>query len=205
MANVNAHLSNKFQKGRDLRPKLSFENNRVAKQALGVAFGRQMTTQLKALSYDYGFSINAGDLQDIDHKWYVTHIGLLRLAHRRKCRGIHVETVDSLCDSASGRYVLKATVYQSKDSSGFVGYGVADPSNVSSVVRGAEMRVAEARAVNRALRKAYVIGICSVEEIGANGSPMTTPPPAHKSSSSGANGNGTGSARLFASTSSIPN
>ena len=32
---------------------------------------------------------------------------------------------------------------------------------------GAEMRVAETRAVNRALRKAYGIGICSVEEIGS--------------------------------------
>jgi hypothetical protein len=34
-------------------------------------------------------------------------------------------------------------------------------------VRGAEMRVAETRAVNRALRKAYGIGLCSVEELGA--------------------------------------
>ena len=31
------------------------------------------------------------------------------------------------------------------------------------------MRVAETRAVNRALRKAYGIGICSVEEIGSLG------------------------------------
>ena len=45
---------------------------------------------------------------------------------------------------------------------GFVGYGDADPSNVSSLVHGTEMRVAETRAVNRALRKAYGIGICSV-------------------------------------------
>ena len=50
---------------------------------------------------------------------------------------------------------------------GFVGYGDADPSNVSPLVHGAEMRVAETRAVNRALRKAYGIGICSVEEIGS--------------------------------------
>ena len=49
---------------------------------------------------------------------------------------------------------------------GFVGYGDADPSNVSPLVRGAEMRVAETRAVNRALRKAYGIGFCSVEELG---------------------------------------
>ena len=33
------------------------------------------------------------------------------------------------------------------------------------------MRVAETRAVNRALRKAYGIGICSVEEIGAFAAP----------------------------------
>jgi hypothetical protein len=49
-----------------------------------------------------------------------------------------------------------------------VGYGDADPSNVSELVRGAEMRVAETRAVNRALRKAYGIGICSIEEIGSD-------------------------------------
>ena len=51
---------------------------------------------------------------------------------------------------------------------GFVGYGDADPSNVSPQVRGAEMRVAETRAVNRALRKAYAVGVCSVEEIGSS-------------------------------------
>jgi hypothetical protein len=48
-----------------------------------------------------------------------------------------------------------------------VGYGDADPSNVSPLVHGAEMRVAETRAVNRALRKAYGIGLCSIEEIGS--------------------------------------
>ena len=55
---------------------------------------------------------------------------------------------------------------------GFVGYGDADPSNVSPLVHGAEMRVAETRAVNRALRKAYGIGICSVEEIGSFAEPV---------------------------------
>ena len=34
------------------------------------------------------------------------------------------------------------------------------------------MRVAETRAVNRALRKAYGIGICSVDEIGARAEPQ---------------------------------
>jgi hypothetical protein len=57
-------------------------------------------------------------------------------------------------------------VYKSRGSRGFTGYGDADPSNTSPLVRGAEMRVAETRAVNRALRKAYGIGLCSVEELG---------------------------------------
>ncbi|MGA9640475.1 MAG: hypothetical protein WBQ72_03705 [Terriglobales bacterium] len=69
---------------------------------------------------------------------------------------------------------------------GFVGYGDADPSNVSPLVRGAEMRVAETRAVNRALRKAYGIGICSVEEIGTSPSVGEKLPPRN------ANGNGNG-------------
>jgi hypothetical protein len=68
-----------------------------------------------------------------------------------------------------------------------VGYGDADPSNVSSLVRGAEMRVAETRAINRALRKAYGIGLCSVEEIGTFPNPVEKLPPQK------ANGNGNGS------------
>jgi hypothetical protein len=122
----------------------------------------------------------------LDRRWYVTHTGLLGLARRKRCSGIHVEAVDSLCDSAANRFVLKATAYPSKSSSGFVGYGDADPSNVSSIVRGAEMRVAETRAVNRALRKAYGIGICSVEEIGTISNPVEKLPPQN------ANGNGNG-------------
>jgi hypothetical protein len=87
----------------------------------------------------------------LENGCFVTHTGLVRLARRKRCRGIHVEAVDSLCDSAANRFVLKATVYPSKESAGFVGYGDAEPSNVSLVVRGAEMRIAETRAVNRAL------------------------------------------------------
>ena len=54
------------------------------------------------------------------------------------------------------------------------------------------MRVAETRAVNRALRKAYGIGLCSVEELGAlpsvRSSSSATPFPANGSHSSNGNG-----------------
>jgi hypothetical protein len=113
-------------------------------------------------------SVAAGDLIYLDHGWYVTHTGLLHLARNSRCAGIDVRPVTKFCDRGASRWAFKATVYKSRTCRGFVGYGDADPSNVSPQVRGAEMRVAETRAVNRALRKAYGIGICSVEELGAS-------------------------------------
>ncbi len=144
------------------------ENLRLARQQFAGTVPTLVAKSLKTLSKDFSFSLGSGELQFINGHWYVTHVGLVALARRKKCTGIHVEAVDSLCDSAANRFVLKATVYPSKSSCGFVGYGDADPSNVSALVHGAEMRVAETRAVNRALRKAYGIGICSVEEIGSS-------------------------------------
>jgi len=120
---------------------------------------------LKDLTVKYALSVAGGDLQLLDGRWYVTHAGLLRLAFRRRCSGIRTTAIDRFSDSVAKRCVFKATVYRS-GSRRFVSYGDADPSNVSPLVRGAEMRVAETRAVNRALRKAYGIGICSVEELG---------------------------------------
>ena len=79
----------------------------------------------------------------------------------------------------------------------FVGYGDADPSNVSSLVRGAEMRVAETRAVNRALRKAYGIGLCSVEELGAfSSTPRSAAVSSPSNGHSSSNGAGNGQPRL---------
>ncbi len=153
--------------------------NNLSREALG---------RLREIATQHDFSVGAGDLIYLNNGWYVTHTGLIGLARRKRCSGIHVEAVDSLCASGANRFVLKATVFPSKGSSGFVGYGDADPSNVSSLVRGAEMRVAETRAVNRALRKAYGIGICSVEEIGTFPNSVEKLPPQNANR----NGNGGG-------------
>ena len=120
--------------------------------------------QLEFFVTKYRFSVNRGDLTILDGRWYVTHAGLLGLAHRKHCCGLHTEPIQSFCDPTTSRWAFKAIVYKSPRCKGFVGYGDADPSNVSALVRGSEMRVAETRAVNRALRKAYGIGICSVED-----------------------------------------
>ena len=162
------------------------ENVRRARET--APFSSRAIDLLASITRDFQFSFKAGELQIINGNWYVTHTGLLRLARRKRCNGIHVEAVDSLCDSGASRFVLKATVFPSKGSSGFSGYGDADPSNVSPLVRGAEMRVAETRAVNRALRKAYGIGLCSVEEIGTIPNTGEKLPP----QSTQTNGNSTG-------------
>src|SRR5207253_10771098 len=70
------------------------------------------------------------------------------------------------------------------------------PSNVSQLVRGAEMRVAETRAVIRALRVAYGIGLCSVEELGWEPSPYREPDPRKAPSVAVTNDHQTGHARL---------
>ena len=143
------------------------ENVTFAKNRWPGRMSRSLIKGLRLLTDCYLFSITMGELMLLDSNWYVTHTGLLRLARRRRCAGIHVEAVREFSEPSAARWAFKATVFKSTVCKGFVGYGDADPSNVSSLVRGAEMRVAETRAVDRAIRKAYGIGICSVEEIGS--------------------------------------
>jgi hypothetical protein len=146
----------------------------VARKIWPRAIHALQAEQLEVLLKTYRFSVKRGDLQILNGQWYVTHVGLLGLAARRRCCGVHTEAVEALCKHTSCCWIFKAVVYKSQTCRGFVGYGDADPSNVSPLVHGAEMRVAETRAVNRALRKAYGIGICSVEEIGSFAEPLTS-------------------------------
>ena len=152
---------------------------------------------LDELTRKHRFSVAAGDLLFLEGRWYVTHAGLLRVAERRRCTGIRTSVDSHLSVSNSNRWVFKATVYTRSAPKGFVGYGDADPSNTSPLVRGAEMRVAETRAVNRALRKAYGIGLCSVEELGsfsAPQKPLTAAPPSN--GNAGSNGSSNTQPRL---------
>jgi hypothetical protein len=176
---------------------VSFRSNvRIARQLWGEP-SRIALRALRELTAKYYLSIAAGDLQLLDGRWYITNGGLLQLASRRGCRGINTMLQYKLSDFLAGRWVFKAVVYKSAHSKGFVGYGDADPSNVSSMVRGAELRIAETRAVNRALRKAYGIGLCSVEELGAfSSSPRSATIPSSSNGSHSSNGSSNGQPRL---------
>ena len=143
------------------------ENLRFARLRWGTALNSLTTKTLEFYTREFGFSVPRGDLLLLDRGWYVTHSGLIALAKRKKCRGIQVDTVRNLSDKTKARFTFRAMVFPSSTSVGFVGYGDADPTNVSALVHGSELRVAETRAVNRALRKAYGIGLCSVEELNS--------------------------------------
>jgi hypothetical protein len=165
------------------------QNKRYARMRWGSLLGTISMRALENFTEQFLFSVANGDLIFLDNGWYVTHSGLTSLARRNRCAGINIQPVESFCNPSAQRWAFEATVYKSRACKGFVGYGDADPSNVSPLVHGAEMRVAETRAVNRALRKAYGIGICSVEEIGSlAGQPASRPE--SKKLPQPANGNG---------------
>ena len=142
------------------------QNLRLVKK-LHPLLARSELRRLSDLTRTLRLSVAQGEILSLDGRWYVTHAGLLRIALRRRCLGIKTALQERQCDPLMAKWVFRATVYKSPNSRGFVGHGDADPSNTSPLVRGAEMRVAETRAVNRALRKAYGIGLCSVEELGS--------------------------------------
>jgi hypothetical protein len=176
---------------------LVHRNIRLARRWVTSELGTVAIERLRDLTKTFGFSLSLGDIQYMDGGWYITHAGLLRLSRRRRCAGIRVQQVRQLSDPVIGRWVFKATVYPYPRSKGFVGFGDAEPSNVSSLVHGAEMRVAETRAVNRALRKAYGIGLCSVEELGWAPRSSASGSSAHrKASTNGNNGHQSGQPRL---------
>lgn len=163
-----------MKSGNSVRQKLLACNRKHARMRWGSQLNQVHLSTLKELSMQFGFSLATGDVMLLEGRWYVTHTGLIRLAQHSRCAGIHVRPVPEFSDPRIQRWAFEATVYKSRTCRGFVGYGDADPSNVSPLVHGAEMRVAETRAVNRALRKAYGIGICSVEEIGSFAEPQSS-------------------------------
>jgi hypothetical protein len=121
---------------------------------------------------------------DLGERKFVTHADLISHAYTQRCIGIHVQVLPNLSRVVNRSWVVKATVFPTKSSFGFSAFGDAEPSNVSPEFHGCELRIAETRAVNRALRKAYGIGLCSIEELSSppptptNGAAQKQPKPA---------------------------
>jgi hypothetical protein len=171
-------------------PNLVRQNVRAVKK-LYPQLGKQKVDSLRDLTQTFKVSIPKGEITSIEGNWYITHTGLLGIAQRRGCLGIRTVLEYRLSDPSAGRWVFKAVVHSSPRSKGFVGYGDADSSNVPPHLHGCELRIAETRAVNRALRKAYGVGLCSVEELGAF-SPVAASTAGRQNDSRGPAGNGSG-------------
>jgi hypothetical protein len=146
---------------------------------------RNAAQRIPAIAREYKLSTRTGELLLLSGKWYITHAGLLKIAHRNHCSAIEVDAAVELSSPQEKRWVFRATVRKRGGRQLYVGYGDADPSNISPHLRGAEMRVAETRAVNRALRKAYGIGLCSAEELAAEPTSISQAPPPTVSSGNG--------------------
>jgi len=178
-------------------PTAMFRSNRRLATSIWGQLPSLALRNLRDLTERHALSVAAGDFQFFDGRLYVTHTGLLHVAQRNKCAGIHASLEEAASEASANRWIFRATVYKSLRSRGFVGYGDANPSNVSPLVRGAEMRIAETRAVNRALRKAYGIGLCSVEELGSFSAPPKPPVvPLQANGHNGSNGSSNGQPRL---------
>jgi hypothetical protein len=176
---------------------IEFSANARAARSIWGSLPHIVLKNLRELTERHHVSVLGGDVTLLDSQLYVTHAGLLRIGERNRCSGIVTHLQKELSDQTNSRWVFRATVFKSSRSKGFVGYGDADPSNTSPLVRGAEMRVAETRAVNRALRKAYGIGLCSVEELGSfSTSQMSPAATSHSNGHAAANCSNNGQPRL---------
>ena len=100
-------------------------------------------------------------------KEFITHRGLLALAHKQQLHSIETELIS---ETTAEIIVFKATaimgtgVHEKK----FTGYGDASKENVNSMIAPHKLRMAETRAINRALRLATNVGMCSADELGGD-------------------------------------
>jgi hypothetical protein len=96
-------------------------------------------------------------------KDFVTHAGLLEVAHKVGLKSITTDMIHREKEIV----IMKARVIMSSGSV-YEAYGDAGPNNVNRMILPHVLRMAETRAVNRALRFATNIGMCSIEELGEN-------------------------------------
>lgn len=107
------------------------------------------------------------DTVTLQRKEYVLYRGLLRLAHENglesTCTKLHTY------DPANNRAIVTATVTGTRGS--YTGIGDADTGNVKRGMDGAVIRMAETRAICRALRVYLGIGMTAAEELPGESKP----------------------------------
>lgn len=114
-------------------------------------------------------------VKELQGKQFITHAGLLAIAHDTGLMSIKTEIVE--VDMKEEHAIVKATatmrVPEEKDSKiyhakEFTGIGDATQKNTSDLVKKHFVRMAETRAVARALRLATNVGLTSLEEVDSS-------------------------------------
>lgn len=116
-------------------------------------------------------------------KPYIGYPGLLDLLHQLSEGFFSVETDVVQLPSAENGHVAvvqaRVRIFDPQDADVVrrltTGIGDADPSNVSSQMRGHLLRMAETRAKARALRDAVNVGVAALEELGPEEAPGVPP------------------------------
>ena len=98
---------------------------------------------------------------DLHGKQYITHEGLLSLAHEAGLKAISTNLISY--QGVGKEAVVQATAEGEKGT--YTGLGDASPQNVGKNIATATLRMAETRAVNRALRAYLGIGMTTFEEM----------------------------------------
>lgn len=103
------------------------------------------------------------DGQVVERKEVVTAKGLLHLAHRERLSKIRTRLVQSPSKDNGDTAVVVVLVVTQRGA--FTGLGDANPRNVNARIAPHFIRMAETRALARALRAALDIGVVAVEEL----------------------------------------
>jgi len=99
-------------------------------------------------------------IQNIQGKDFVKHEGLLNEFHTNGGKSIYTKI---LCKEP---FIVQATAKGEKGT--YQGIGDASKDNVNTLIAKHMIRMAETRAINRALRLYNNIGMCSTDEFGGN-------------------------------------
>jgi hypothetical protein len=102
-----------------------------------------------------------GHLVDLHGKEYITHAGLLEMAHEQGIKSIITELIS--WDPERRAAVVMATATGERGT--FTGLGDASPENVGRNIANATLRMAETRASNRAMRSYLGVGMTTAEEM----------------------------------------
>jgi hypothetical protein len=147
--------------------------------------GKPYTNEQRALivlaAQQLGLNPILGHLTIIQDRLYITNAGLLHIAHSSgKLEGIKTRPATEeerkayfLGSNPRDIHLWKAEVYLKGQKEPYVGWGKASMNEKSWAVKSNPQEMAETRAVNRALRKAFnITGYTSVEELEDEGSPV---------------------------------